>query len=52
MAVRVEPPPASLIVSRGRYSSWLTTLDHKRIGILYMVDEPASSSSRAGSSRC
>ena len=39
MAARAEAPhtPASLIVSRGRYSSWLTTLDHKRIGILYMV---------------
>jgi cytochrome c oxidase subunit I len=39
VAARAEAPhtPASLIVSRGRYSSWLTTLDHKRIGILYMV---------------
>jgi len=39
VAARAEAPrtPASLIVSRGRYSSWLTTLDHKRIGILYMA---------------
>jgi cytochrome c oxidase subunit I len=39
VAARAELPrtPASLIVSRGRYSSWLTTSDHKRIGILYMA---------------
>jgi cytochrome c oxidase subunit 1 len=39
VAARAELPrtPASLIVSRGRYSSWLTTVDHKRIGILYMA---------------
>jgi len=37
VAVRVERPPASLLISRGRISSWLTTLDHKRIGILYMA---------------
>ena len=37
MAARAERPPASLIVSRGPISSWLTTVDHKRIGILYIV---------------
>ena len=37
MAARAERPPASIIVSRGRLSSWLTTVDHKRIGILYVV---------------
>jgi cytochrome c oxidase subunit 1 len=37
MAVRVAPAPASTIVSRGRYSSWLATVDHKRIGILYIL---------------
>jgi cytochrome c oxidase subunit 1 len=37
VAVRVERQPASLLISRGRISSWLTTLDHKRIGILYLA---------------
>jgi cytochrome c oxidase subunit I len=37
VAARAERIPASIIVSRGRWSSWLTTLDHKRIGILYMA---------------
>jgi cytochrome c oxidase subunit I len=37
MAVRVTPAPASTVVSRGRYSSWLATVDHKRIGILYIL---------------
>jgi len=37
MAVRVAPSPASTVVSRGRYSSWLATVDHKRIGILYIL---------------
>ena len=37
MAARAERPPASIVVSRGRLSSWLTTVDHKRIGILYIV---------------
>jgi cytochrome c oxidase subunit 1 len=39
VAARAEPAriPASVIVSRGRFSSWLTTVDHKRIGILYMA---------------
>ena len=36
MAVRAERVPASVLVSRGRISSWLTTTDHKRIGILYI----------------
>ena len=37
MAARAERPPVSVIVSRGPISSWLTTVDHKRIGILYIV---------------
>ena len=37
MAARAERPPVSLVVSQGRLSSWLTTVDHKRIGILYIV---------------
>jgi cytochrome c oxidase subunit I len=37
MTVRVAPSPASTVVSRGRYSSWLATVDHKRIGILYIL---------------
>src|SRR5437660_12909415 len=37
MAVRVETVPAHVQLSRGRFSSWLTTTDHKRIGILYLV---------------
>src|SRR5436305_13331458 len=37
VAVRVEPAPAATIVSRGRFSSWLATVDHKRIGIMYIV---------------
>jgi cytochrome c oxidase subunit 1 len=35
--VEVAPDPAAAIVSRGRFSSWLTTVDHKRIGILYIL---------------
>ena len=37
MAVRAERPPASVVISRGRVSGWLTTVDHKRIGILYIA---------------
>ena len=37
MAARAERPPVSLVVSQGGVSSWLTTVDHKRIGILYIV---------------
>jgi cytochrome c oxidase subunit I len=36
VAARAERPPVSIVVSRGRVSSWLTTVDHKRIGILYI----------------
>ena len=36
MAVRVETVPPQVLLSRGRFSSWLTTTDHKRIGILYI----------------
>jgi cytochrome c oxidase subunit I len=37
VAVRTESYPAATIVSRGRYSGWLATVDHKRIGILYIL---------------
>ncbi len=37
MAVRAEPVPVSEVFARGRVSSWLTTVDHKRIGLLYIV---------------
>jgi cytochrome c oxidase subunit 1 len=37
VAARAERTPVSLVVSQGRVSSWLTTVDHKRIGILYIV---------------
>ena len=37
MAVRPAPYPAATIVSRGRFSSWLATVDHKRIGIMYIL---------------
>ncbi|MDX6510859.1 MAG: cytochrome c oxidase subunit [Gaiellaceae bacterium] len=38
MAVRATPAPApgGIPWARGRVSSWLTTVDHKRIGILYI----------------
>ena len=36
MAVRVETVPPQVLLSRGRFSSWLTTTDHKRIGTLYI----------------
>ena len=36
MAVRAEPVyPVPWY--RGRYTSWITTVDHKRIGILYLI---------------
>jgi cytochrome c oxidase subunit 1 len=37
LAIRVEAPPAAVDWRRGRVTSWLTTTDHKRIGILYIV---------------
>jgi cytochrome c oxidase subunit 1 len=37
VAARAETVPVSTLVSRGRVSSWLTTVDHKRIGILYIA---------------
>ena len=37
MAVRVEAPQATVDWRRGKLTSWLTTTDHKRIGILYIV---------------
>ena len=37
MAVRAEPQPYRADWKRGRVASWLTTVDHKRIGILYIV---------------
>ncbi len=37
MAVSAEPAQFPVPWWRGRYTSWITTLDHKRIGILYLV---------------
>jgi cytochrome c oxidase subunit I len=37
MAVRAEPARYPLPWTRGRVASWITTTDHKRIGILYIV---------------
>ncbi len=39
VATRVEAPVVSYRADwrRGRITSWLTTVDHKRIGILYIV---------------
>src|SRR5438132_11462291 len=37
VAVRVAPDPAATIVSRGRFSGWLATVDHKRIGTMYIL---------------
>jgi cytochrome c oxidase subunit 1 len=37
VAVRAEPVPIGPTWMQGRFASWLTTVDHKRIGILYIV---------------
>src|SRR5919106_2209416 len=37
MAVRAEPRPYQADWRQGRVTGWLTTTDHKRIGILYIV---------------
>ena len=37
MAVRAEVQPYRADWKRGRVTSWLTTADHKRIGVLYIV---------------
>jgi cytochrome c oxidase subunit I len=37
VAVRAETPAYPLPWHRGRVASWITTVDHKRIGILYLV---------------
>ena len=37
MAVRAEVQPYRADWKRGRVTSWITTADHKRIGILYIV---------------
>jgi cytochrome c oxidase subunit 1 len=37
VAVRVEPYPGRVPWTRGRVAGWLTTTDHKRIGILYIA---------------
>ena len=37
MAVRAETPAYPLPWHRGLVTSWITTVDHKRIGILYLV---------------
>jgi cytochrome c oxidase subunit I len=36
MATRAETPVAPAAWNQGRVTSWLTTVDHKRIGILYI----------------
>src|SRR5262245_16903949 len=36
MAVNVEPYPSRVSWTRGRFASWITKTDHKRIGILYI----------------
>ena len=37
MAVRAEVQPYRADWKRGRVASWITTVDHKRIGILYIA---------------
>ncbi len=37
MAVNVESAPARVLWTQGRVASWVTTTDHKRIGILYIA---------------
>ena len=37
VAVSAEPVPSRVPWRRGRFASWVTTVDHKRIGILYLV---------------
>jgi cytochrome c oxidase subunit I len=37
VAVRTEPVEYTVPWWRGRFASWVTTVDHKRIGILYLV---------------
>ncbi len=37
MAVRAESPAYPVPWTRGRFASWFATVDHKRIGILYIV---------------
>jgi cytochrome c oxidase subunit I len=37
VAVRAEPVEYPVPWWRGRFTSWITTVDHKRIGILYLV---------------
>ncbi len=37
MAIRVEAEPVQVDWKRGRVAGWVTTTDHKRIGILYIV---------------
>ena len=37
MAVRAVPVEYPVPWWRGRFASWITTVDHKRIGILYLV---------------
>ena len=37
MAVRAEPAPRPVAWHEGKVARWLTTVDHKRIGILYIA---------------
>src|ERR687895_2856154 len=37
MAVRAETPTYPVPWTQGRFASWVATVDHKRIGILYIL---------------
>src|SRR5581483_8473113 len=37
MAVDVQQPPYPVTWKSGRVASWLVTVDHKRIGIMYIL---------------
>jgi heme/copper-type cytochrome/quinol oxidase subunit 1 len=37
MAVRAEAPTYPVPWTQGRFASWVSTVDHKRIGILYIA---------------
>jgi heme/copper-type cytochrome/quinol oxidase subunit 1 len=37
VAVSVDTAPVRVDWKRGRVASWLTTVDHKRIGLLYIT---------------
>ncbi|MBA2360271.1 MAG: cytochrome c oxidase subunit I [Actinobacteria bacterium] len=37
MAARTEPPPYPVPWTQGRVAGWVATVDHKRIGVLYII---------------